>query len=504
MNNIYKLFISASLILSIITSCSNFDDINTNPNTSDKVPAGMIATELLISTLKDPGNKYFCYHNMMSKHIAWDESADEFQYNRLNNADYSIYGTLRNCEKMLESASEIDLEAYEALALFLKAYNLFYLSLEVGDIPYTEALKATEQIYTPRYDTQKEVMIAILNDLDIANEKFSRATEFSGDPIYGGNPQLWQKCVNSFQLKVLINLSLRVDDADLKIKERFANVMKRPIISSNAENFQLVYSDKGGQLYPFNTANSRHTAHALISTVLIDPLKELKDYRVFAFAEPSISKIEAGISADSFDAYIGVDPSLPFDEITALVTDGKYCGLNKRYSDYAPGEPVIRIGYAELNFILAEAANLSIISDSPEKYYEEGVRAALEFVGQNTPDQFNHGRKITTEYINSYLDNPDVKLSSNSTEQLEQIHLQKYLTRLLHNKWDAYYDYRRTGLPELPINPESNMNQDPNTLPTRWRYPNDEYRQNAENLQTALDRQYGGNDSNNEKMWIIK
>ncbi|MEG1635490.1 MAG: SusD/RagB family nutrient-binding outer membrane lipoprotein, partial [Rikenellaceae bacterium] len=311
----------------------------------------------------------------------------------------------------------------------------------------------------------------------------------------------WQKCVNTFQLKVLINLSKRADDADLKIKERFTSVMQRPIFKSNADNYQLVYSDKGGQIYPFNKVNSKHAGYTMLSSVLIDPLKQLNDYRLFHFAEPA-KAIEA--SADSYDAYIGVNPAIPFSDIRNAYTSNNYCGLNLRYTTYAPGEPVVRIGFAEMNFIIAEAINRGIYAGNATTYYNEGIRSAMTFVSSNTPDNFNHGRKITPAYIESYITDSKVALSSDPQTQIKQIMQQKYFICLLQHKYDSYYDYRRTGLPVFPIDPETNMNQVSTTLPTRWRYPEDEYRNNQDNLNQAIKRQYDGKDENNVIMWILK
>lgn len=67
---------------------------------------------------------------------------------------------------MVELASEEDKAAYQALALFIKTYQLFYTSMKLGDIPYSEALQGEEGNVKPQYDPQEDVMIAIMNDLD--------------------------------------------------------------------------------------------------------------------------------------------------------------------------------------------------------------------------------------------------------------------------------------------------------------------------------------------------
>ena len=217
-------------------------------------------------------------------------------------------------------------------------------------------------------------------------------------------------------------------------------------------------------------------------------------------------KVDLGIPADDFNAYLGVNPSDEFASLKALYTQGKYCAYNLRYTQYAPGEPVIRIGYAEQCFNIAEAIVLGWLTGNAEDYYNKGVRAAMEFVATWTPDQaiYNHGRKITDEYITSYLSGPKVKFASTADKQMKQILQQKYLMSFMQYPWDAYYDYRRTGYPTLPNNPNTSMNELTDRMPVRWMYPQSEYDVNKDNLNAALQSQYAGKDQTNDLMWILK
>ena len=43
-----------------------------------------------------------------------------------------------------------------------------------------------------------------------------------------------------------------------------------------------------------------------------------------------------------------------------------------------------------------------------------------------------------------------------------------------------------------------------NKIPTRWMYPIIEYNRNEEHVKEAVERQFGGQDTPNEMMWIIK
>ena len=46
------------------------------------------------------------------------------------------------------------------------------------------------------------------------------------------------------QLKLLLNLYKKVDDPDLKVRERINEIINnRPVFESSADNFQVVYSN---------------------------------------------------------------------------------------------------------------------------------------------------------------------------------------------------------------------------------------------------------------------
>lgn len=379
--------------------------------------------------------------------------------------------------------------------------------MEVGDIPYSDALKGEEGNMKPRYDTQKEVMLSVLSDLEKSYFLFSLAKPFAGDPVFKGDINLWKKTVTAFQLKVLMHLSKKESDTDLKPKERFAAIVNTAsLMTSNKDNFQLVYSDKASQVYPLHNTQTKHTGYAMISSTLIDVFKAYEDYRLFYYAKPAKIKTDSGFAADSWEAYTGVDPSEKFENIKNYFSQNNFCGLNNRYTNYPAGEPLIRLGYAEQNFILAEAAVRGWIPGDASLYYKKGIEASMNFIAEHTPDDiiYHNGRKITKEVIEEYLNNPKIQLGTNKDKNIEKIMTQLYITSFLQHPYDPYYNYRRTGYPLWPIDPDTNMNTDQKIIPLRWMYPQSEYSYNKENVEKAITRQFGGADDFNKPMWIIQ
>lgn len=500
-----KIYILLTLIIAV-WGCSKFDDINTDPNSTNTVTPAMLATNLILDITQSSTGKSFATPYTLSKMLVWGESGTNEQYNSLGRTSVG-YTSLTNVNKMIALSSERDLNAYSGLGNFIKAYKLFYNSLDVGDIPYSEALKGEEGITTPKYDTQKEVMMQVLSDLEKASQHFSNANNFSGDPIYKGDVTKWRRAVNNFRLKVLLHLSKKSNDADLQVKQKFAQIVQNePLMQSSADNFQLVYTDKDGQYYPFNKQIHKFVEYPMITSVLIDSLKKMNDYRLFYYANPSKYELNNGKTVDDWAAYPGVDPTDIFSNLKSLWSANRFCLLNLRYSDYIPGEPIFQLSFAEQNFIIAEAIVRGWFAGNAENYYNTGITAAMKFVADHTPDDVNyhHNRKITDAYIQTYLSGAYVKFASTANQQLKQILQQKYFMRFMQNPYEDYYEYRRTGYPEWPINPATNLNEVKTKIPVRWMYPSVEYNINKTNIDEAVQRQYNGLDTPNEVMWILK
>ena len=506
MNKRYYLIVI--LILTFIgNSCSKFEDINTNPDETTQVTPELLATNLILSMMEYPSvGKDFLYKDMLSKYISYMEGSTDYQYNKFGRTNYSSLVNLTNVDKMIEAASGSVYEGtYRALGHFIRAYTFFNLTLSVGDIPYSEALKGEEGIYNPKYDTQKEVFVGILEELEEASRLFAEGRNFDGDPVYSGDIINWQRAANALTLKVLTHLWKKTSDPDLNVAAQFDAIVKsNKIMQSGSDNLQLVYSNIEVEFYPFY--NSSFRKYPIMSTTIVDKMKELNDYRLFYFAEPSVAQTNAGVPPSSWDAYVGVDPSDDFSAISVRYVAGEISGINPRYYSLQQGEPTFLLSYAEQSFIIAEGILRGWTNGKVEDYYLAGIREAFNFVADNTPNesQYHHDMKITASVITSYTNNPLVALTGSLEEDLGKIFQQRYFLGFMQDGWNTYFEYRRNGHPLLPINEQTNLNSMSDRLPVRWLYPLDELSYNRENTEEAINIQFGGNDDVNELMWILQ
>jgi len=488
-------------------SCSGFDELNTDPDKTSEVSAEMLATNLILQTVSYPSiGKGFLYKDMLAKYISYMEGETGYQYNKLERTEFYSLIKLANVEKMIvASKGSVYENSYTALGKFIRAYTFFNLTLSVGDIPYTEAIQGEAGIYNPKYDSQKEVFIGILNELEEASLLFGEGRDFAGDPIYKGKVSKWQKACNSLSLKVLSHMWKKTTDADLNVKGRFDEIVRAGnLFQSNEDNFQLVYSDLEVEYYPFYNSNFRN--YPIMSITIVDKMKVLGDYRLFYFAEPSVEQAAAGKLPNEWDAYIGVDPSDDFISISAKYSDGAISGINQRYYQLKKGEPTFLLSYAEQCFIISEGIVRGWTAGDPQLYYQTGIRSAMHFTADNTPDDtlFHHNMKITDVTINDYLANADVAFTGSDDQKLQKIFQQRYFIGFMQDGWNSYYENRRTGFPKLPINELTNQNTIITEMPKRWLYPSKELFYNKTRVEEAITRQFGGNDDVNELMWILK
>lgn len=511
MKTTYKHYLLAGLVLLASAGCSHFDEINSNPDAASNVTAPMLATKLILNVTDETINsqKAFMQPFMLGKTILYTEFAEPQQYNDLGRTTYDVLPVLTNVEKMNAYAvSSTAKDSYAALGRFIRAWKFFGLTMRVGDIPYSNALKGETGGVAPTYDTQKQVFQGILNELDEANTLFAKGIKFDGDPIYGGDAAKWRKLVNTFELHVLLNLYKKTGDADLKVTDRFKDIVaNRPLFQSNADNFQLIYSDLAGQRYPFYKLGNPSIIYTMVSGTLTDKLKALDDRRLFYYANPSPVQISKGKAVNDPTAYIGTDPSMVYADVSKIYATKDYSNVNSRYMELPAGEPVFLLSYAQLKFMLAEATVRGWITGTPAAtHYSDGITAAMTFTTNNTPNDpaYHHNMPITVDYISSYVASAKVKLTGTAEQQIEQIETQRFISTFLQAPYDAFFENRRTGYPVFPVNPASNVNVPGTKLPVRWLYPQSELDYNGTNVKTALTSQYNGNDNTNEVMWIMK
>lgn len=485
-----------------VISCKKFTDFQVDPNNPTVADPSLELTNIEQIAFSDisAGAALAC------RYLDYTESSDNSQYYGWQRSDMS-YSNISQVVKMQQEAERTGNPNYRYIGKFFTDYFIIGMTQTYGDIPYSQIMQLMESTdfsdssaLKPVYDTQHDIYLGVLNDLKIAADSLSTTAEaIQGDIIYGGDISKWRKLVNSFTLRVLMSLSKKESDATLNVAQRFKDIVSNPdqypVFESNDDNGQLQYYDITHNQYPYYNNNDMKTFYYLDSS-FVAILKQLKDPRLFVFGQPTPNAVKNGLSSQDFNAYGGLWGSGPLAYNTGKVSAGTASQINKRYAYEPVNEPSVLMGYAELQFILAEAASRGWISGDASVYYKNAVQASMEFS--------NFGNTYSDADVQTYLDQSSVTLQSSTA--IQQIITQKYISMFMNCGWQPFYEQRRTGYPVFEVTGSGIINivNGVKAVPKRWMYPTDEYTNNTVNVQTAVQRQYPDGDNINGTMWLIQ
>ena len=529
--NIIKFPLLLSLpALMLATGCSKkFEEYSQNKNLPLTVPAGLSLRAILGDVIVYPGG--------------FEDKADQFiasNYTYYGDNKYWTgsatlnYGDLNNVlamEATAKKAANSDNNPYHAVGLFLRAFFFISMSEKVGDLPMTEALQGAANP-TPKYDKQKDIFKQCLAWLDSANIILGQEIpiadlapsfyEFSGDFYYkerinnalATNDALkkWQKVINSFRLRVLIDMSKKVaTDADLNITQQFAAIVndpvKYPILSSNDDNLQYVYNSSFNY-YPDNAGNYGNNAGRLnLGSTLETTLGKLHDLRAMVLGEPAEG---LGFKDTAYESFVGADLGADLSVLSTLSGAAKLSLYNYHhfYSGYT-AEPTLILSYGETCLNIAEGINRGWATGDAATWYANGIKGMFDFYGIKDGGNTVYfvdttGKNLTYNVhfnFSDYFAQDTIKYKGDNADGLQQILIQKYLSYARNSGLQAYYQWRRTGIPAFSTGGGTGNG---GKIPLRFQYPNSEAVANATNYTSALQSQYGGADDINAQMWLIK
>lgn len=520
----FKIILAVAALVAVAGCSKKFEESSKNNNKPLTVPPGVVLRSILGDIVVYPGgNEDKAGQYIVSNYTYYGDNKYWTGSAGLN------YGTLNNVvamEGLARTATGTDNNPYHALGLFLRAYFFVGMSEKVGDLPMTEALKGVANI-APKYDTQKDIFKQSIKWLDTANTILASALsagfkEFSGDFYFNPSDNAssaraalvqWQKVVNSYKLRVLIELSKRADtDADLNVKAEFAKIVSNaaqyPIFTSNADNLQYVYNSTYNY-YPDNATNYGNNAGRLNpGATWLNTLSSLNDLRAMVIAEPARG---LGFGDTDFRSYVGAASGADLSTLATQSGAGKLSLYNyNHYYAGLTGEPTFIVSYPEVCFCIAEAINRGWTTGSADTWYQNGVKAMFDFYGivdgNNTVTLRSADGTANLTYtvpfsFATYFNQAAVKYKGDNANGLTQILTQKYLAYARNSGLQGYYQWRRTGVPAFSTGAGTGNG---GVIPLRYQYPSGELTTNKANVTAAVQSQYGGSDDINAKMWLIK
>jgi hypothetical protein len=453
MKKIILIVFSALLLITSFSCKKRFDDLNESPNNPANAPSQMMIANVIATTAyRIQLSAGLVITDEWVQHIKATTYMDEDTYNPRNDRMDGIWAALYNvafedCIQAQKAAVKDGLPNNEAIALVLKSYVGYNLTMLWGDVPYSQAGQGGDGIITPPYDTQLDIFNSLLADLNTAISKMNMSTPAGVgelnqyDLLYGGDMSKWSKFANSLKLRIYLSMTAGGVSKTAEINALLAG---SEIFQSSDDEAKLIYQTSGNPVYQWvNPTSSRRD-----------------DFRVTA----TLVNYMMGSSTDSTAP---ADPRLAF--YANPLANGNYVGgtngstggistnssLGTGFYNY--NAPFYFMSYSEILFIKAEM-------NPTQTNYEDAVKAACVQVDP-------------TLDATTMLTDPKFAFSAGTALQL--IGEQKWVS-LYGQGVEAYNCWRRTGFPKLT--PANNAATDNGFVPRRLKYNTDERNLNLTNL----------------------
>ncbi|HET8828474.1 MAG TPA: SusD/RagB family nutrient-binding outer membrane lipoprotein [Pelobium sp.] len=462
-----------------LASCTkDLSEINTNPNSPIDAQPSLLFRKVLFDYGEQMSFEAFDAGNLLGQYFTMIDF-NNFDRHALAEPLYAgnpwpfIYKNLRDNEIILQkSIANPSYAVYKGPALVMKAYMTATLTDLYGDVPYSEALKGKSQIFTPKYDKQEDIYQGadgILKNLENAvttMTAYKGTIKLEGDILYNGNLQNWIKFANSLRIKYLMRISGKVNvETQLQAIYTDGNY-----IGTNANNAVFQFSATAPNNFRITTTRIGDFSLYVMSKTAEEILKNNNDPRISLFYRPT---------ANNSALFVGLTNGPDATKNPVTVSDYSLTGTIFRENGAN-----LKFNYMtawETNFFLAEAAHKGFIIASAKALYDLAVTQGFAYWNLAMPANY-----LTTAPT---LFNP---LSPNA---LKLILTQKWIPNNL-NGYESWFEYRRTGFPDLkPVQASRNNG----LYPVRMPYPQEESTLNPINYISAAAAT--NNNSINTKVW---
>lgn len=311
MKSILKKIVFIFLAILGFNSCSDFDEINENPNafTSDEVSAKFFMTELQIQLYAPNRYPYwraqlihadrYAGHFTFGFNGSWWTDALGYDYSSgYTDAAYDwmsgYLGKLSGFINFVKEGGDLQNEKFYAIGLIMKGlYYQMYVDT-FGMAPYTEAFDPDN--ITPKYDELSTIYqgtiadldeaMAIIGDAEVSGEGVELLT--NNDLFFGGDMQKWKKLANTLKLR----MALRAQGANgaTFAEGAISEALAAPLLTASDENAlmekdpdisQWANAAYGDVWWNFGTGSNWN-----VGKTLIDYLRNNNDPRLTYYAKP--------------------------------------------------------------------------------------------------------------------------------------------------------------------------------------------------------------------------
>jgi hypothetical protein len=494
-----------SLILFFITGlvfggCTKFLDVNQNVNQPTAVTPSVVLSSALAGSATNLAQDYLnlprwmCYWSRSGNYVPDVQTETYAIPNNYTDPEWTrIYQTLNSYNYIGTVARDQHLPFYEGVSKVMSAFHFSTLVDIYNNVPYSDAFHVATSVQ-PTYDDAQTIYNDLVAQIDSSVILFDLAKDFYStaasvtltvddqyDILFGSGGSAdkgtasdrmdkWVKFANTLELKLLIHQSEVAGQAAF-ITAQLAK------IDANGRGFMgpgegaIVnpgYQNSTNKINPFYanfntvTAATTSVSYYRANQYAINFYNAYPDGRIAAFYAP-VNNTFAG----NFDG----DPASVSNASTSAVGAGLLKGA---------GQNELILSDFESLFLQAEAAQRGWITGNAQTLYESAVTQSFVYCyedGSNTVDPSLDPVADATALYTSGIVDADW---ASSTDKMELIITQKWAALNGIDWVEAWNDYRRLGIPNLPIS-EAPTHVQP-LIPVRYLYPQTEYNTNAANV----------------------
>lgn len=491
MKNIYSALF-ALLLLAAVSSCSDdFGDMNVPSDATTTVEPKFFFNKMQQEVFANYQRNVNLYPDLYSQY--WANTVSSFGSPRYEYVDGWIGNQwsemytrhLRSSQAIIDQYG--DNEFYiDALAIndIWMCYWWSRMTDTYGDIPYFEASKGNPVPYTAQadiYDDMFKRLDAAVEAITGDTEQYAYGSEY--DLIYKGDVEKWKRFGNSLRLRLAMRIA-NVDPARAEAEAKAAIAGPGGLLLDNGDVARVPMWSEGWYDYlhqmawAWNNIRMSKTMSDYLyleSTTGEDPrtpmwfaYQRIENDKAVPKTKEEVGEekylgIENGynlVPANAKEAYATINLEGGYEDFVGNGADKMYC-------------PVMF--YAEVKFLMAEAALRGWASGDFELLYKEGVQASMDYVG------------VDGAVAESYISGLPAFPGTNEA-RLKRIITQKWIANF-PNGLEGWADFRRTDYPDITL-PFAGVSGSSTVASGTWvkrvRYPDNEHRQNEENMPEGM------------------
>lgn len=502
MKKLTILFFAVTALMA--SSCKKALDVNQNPNQPTVVTPNSVLSAALAGTASNMGqdfqnlNRWMGYWSRSGNYVP-DVQTETYNIpNSYTDFEWgNIYVTLNSYDYVEKSGRSQQLPFYIGVGKVMKAFHFSMLVDIYNDVPYSQAFQIGTLVQ-PKYDKGMDIYNDLIKQIDSAIIFFDSAktyyataatvnlkTDDQYDIMFGNGKggtdrgaasarmDAWVAFANTLELKLLIHQSNVTSQQGLITSQltKIAANGRGFLGSGQGAIVNPGYTNSTNKISPLYatfytvTAATTNVAYYRANTFGVNFYNSNNDARLGYFYAPV-----GGTYAGNYDG----DPAAVSNANTSAIGAGLLKG---------PTQNQLILSDFESLFLQAEAVQRGWITGNAQTLYQSAITQSFEYMFTDATNTLSGANKhiadssATAYYSGSGVVDVDWTVS---TDKLHAILTQKWAALNGINQVEAWTDYRRTGVPALPISKAPTHVQP--QIPVRYLYPQTELNTNGANV----------------------